>query len=59
MFAAVLAVSSLLHLANVKGFVLTTTSLEQAIFSALTFQINWLRAKQAIWWKLDVLWSYY
>lgn len=55
---AILAVSSLLHLANIKGFVTTTTSLEQVLFSAITFQINYLRAKTGfIAGNLDVLWS--
>lgn len=53
-----LVILSLLDLASVKGFTITTTSLEQAIFSALTFHINWLEAKTgylpASW---DVLWS--
>lgn len=55
---AVLAFSSLLHLMNIKGFVLTKTSLEEAIFSALTFQINWLRAKTGyMTGNWDMLWS--
>lgn len=49
---------SMLHITGVNGFVITTTSLEQAICSALTFHINWLEAKTgylpAPW---DVLWS--
>jgi peptidoglycan/LPS O-acetylase OafA/YrhL len=49
---------SILHIARVKGFIITTTSLEQAIFSALTFHVNWLEAKTGYlpgaW---DVLWS--
>lgn len=54
----VLAISSLLHLENIKGFVLTTTTLQQALFSALTFQINWLREKTGyLAGDWDLLWS--
>ncbi len=55
---ALLTVLSLLHLINVKGFIIQNASLQQALFSALTFQINWLEAKvgylPANW---DLLWS--
>lgn len=55
---ALLIVLSLLNLFGVPGFVIKTTSLPQALFSAFTFQINWLEAKTgylpANW---DVLWS--
>lgn len=56
----VLAISSALHLAGVRGFVIDPrqTSLIRALFSALTFHLNWLE------WKVgylpgawDVLWS--
>ena len=56
----VLAVSSVLHLAGVRGFVIPPqqTSLARALFAALTFHLNWLE------WKVgylpgnwDVLWS--
>ena len=40
-----LVILSVLHIANIEGFVITTTSLKQAIFSGLTFHINWLEAK--------------
>lgn len=53
-----LLVLSALDIFGVSRFVIHTTSLEQAIFSALTFHINWLEAKTgylpANW---DVLWS--
>ncbi len=51
---------SILHLANVEGFIINTeqTSLVRAIFSALAFHVNWLEIKvgylPASW---DVLWS--
>lgn len=55
---ALLLVLSLFELSNVSGFVITTISLPQAIFAALTFHINWLEAKTGYlpgaW---DVLWS--
>lgn len=56
---ALLIILSLLHLLKFKDFIIQNTSLEQAIFSALTFQINWLEVKiktflPANW---DVLWS--
>jgi peptidoglycan/LPS O-acetylase OafA/YrhL len=56
----VLAISSTLHLAGVRGFVINPqqTTLARALFSALTFHLNWLE------WKVgylpgawDVLWS--
>ncbi len=57
-FLALLAVLSLLDLIGLKGFTINNTSLLQALFSALTFQINWLEAKvgylPASW---NILWS--
>lgn len=56
----VLIVLSILHITNVQGFIINNeqTSLTRAIFSALTFHINWLEIKvgylPANW---DVLWS--
>ena len=56
----VLAFSSVLHLAGVRGFVIDPqqTSLARALFSALTFHLNWLESKigylPGAW---DVLWS--
>lgn len=53
-------VLSILHLANIQGFVIDSaqTSLSRAIFSVLTFHINWLEIQvgylPANW---DVLWS--
>jgi peptidoglycan/LPS O-acetylase OafA/YrhL len=53
-----LVILSMLDIFYVKGFVITTTSLEQAIFSALTFHINWLEAKTGyLPGSWDVLWS--
>ena len=56
--AALLVVLSILHLIRLTGFTIKNTSLQQALFSALTFQINWLEAKIGYlpenW---DVLWS--
>jgi peptidoglycan/LPS O-acetylase OafA/YrhL len=55
-----LAVLSLLHLGHVEGFRIPakTTTLPHALFSALTFHLNWLEAVHgylpANW---DVLWS--
>lgn len=55
-----LIVLSILHIANIEGFVINSeqTSLSRAIFSVLTFHINWLEIKvgylPANW---DVLWS--
>lgn len=55
-----LLVLSLLHVANVQGFVINSeqTSLSRAIFAALTFHINWLEIQvgylPANW---DILWS--
>lgn len=56
---ALLLILSMLHLLNLKDFVIQNTSLQQALFSAFTFQINWLEIKiktflPANW---DVLWS--
>jgi peptidoglycan/LPS O-acetylase OafA/YrhL len=56
----VLAISSTLHLAGIRGFVIhpQQTTLARALFSALTFHLNWLEAKvgylPGAW---DVLWS--
>ena len=55
-----LAVLSLLHLMHAEGFRIPSSrgSLPQAVFSALTFHLNWLEARHgflpANW---DVLWS--
>lgn len=55
---ALLFLLSLFHMLRLTGFIITTTSLQNAIFSALTFHINLLEAKTgylpASW---DVLWS--
>ncbi|MDR3492136.1 MAG: acyltransferase [Gammaproteobacteria bacterium] len=55
---ALLTVLSFLHLIGIKKFIIQNTSLQQSLFSALTFQINWLEAKvgylPANW---DILWS--
>ncbi len=55
---ALLVILSFLHLVGMKDFVIQTTSLKHAVFSALTFHINWLEAKTGYlpgaW---DVLWS--
>lgn len=55
---ALILASSFFQMMNVKGLTLQTTSLGEAIFSTLTFQLNWLTAKvgylAANW---DVLWS--
>jgi peptidoglycan/LPS O-acetylase OafA/YrhL len=49
---------SALDIFGVNGFVIHTTSLGQAIFSALTFHINWLEAKTGyLPGNWDVLWS--
>lgn len=53
-----LFVLSILDLLEITGFKITTSSLPQALFSALTFHVNWLEAQTgylpANW---DVLWS--
>src|SRR6185312_4588086 len=55
-----LAVLSILHIAGVQGFVIdpARSSLERAIFAALTFHFNWLEGTRGYlpgaW---DVLWS--
>ena len=53
-----LGILSALHLLRVEGFEIARTSLPRALFSALTFQLNWLEAETgylpASW---DVLWS--
>lgn len=58
MLFALILILSLLDLLSITGFVIHTTTLKQAIFSALTFHINWLEAKTGYlpgaW---DVLWS--
>lgn len=57
---ALLILLSVLHLTRVEGFVIdqAQTSLSRAIFSALTFHINWLEIQigylPASW---DILWS--
>jgi peptidoglycan/LPS O-acetylase OafA/YrhL len=55
-----LAVSSALHLAGVRGFVIRPqqTSLARALFAALTFHLNWLESKVGyLPGSWDVLWS--
>ncbi len=60
LLAVLLLVLSVLHLTNTQGFVINEeqTSLARAIFSALTFHINWLEIQvgylPANW---DILWS--
>ncbi|UTW64000.1 acyltransferase [bacterium SCSIO 12741] len=60
LLVTLLVVLSILHLENVPGFVINPekTSLGRALFSALTFHINWLEIQvgylPANW---DVLWS--
>ena len=60
LLVALLLVLSILHLAEIEGFVINPeqTSLIRAIFSALTFHINWLEIQvgylPANW---DILWS--
>lgn len=60
LLALLLIVLSILHSADVHGFVINSeqTSLSRAIFSALTFHINWLEIQvgylPANW---DILWS--
>jgi peptidoglycan/LPS O-acetylase OafA/YrhL len=60
LFLALLAVLSLLHLANADGFRIKPScgTLPQALFAALTFRINWFEALHgylpANW---DVMWS--
>src|SRR5579883_304281 len=53
-----LIILTMLHLMSVDGFIIKTTTLENTLFAALTFHINWLEAKTgylpAGW---DVLWS--
>lgn len=53
-----LAILSILDILGISGFTINTTSLSQALYSALTFQINWLEGKTgylpANW---DILWS--
>jgi peptidoglycan/LPS O-acetylase OafA/YrhL len=57
---ALLTVSSVLHFAHVEGFVIDVSKISwaRAVFSALTFHLNWLEAQYgylpANW---DVLWS--
>lgn len=55
---ALLFLLSILHILKIKGFIIKTTTLTQALFSALSFHINWLEAKTgylpASW---DILWS--
>ncbi len=60
LLVVLLLVLSILHLADIQGFVINPeqTSLARAIFSALTFHINWLEIQvgylPANW---DILWS--
>lgn len=60
LLALLLLVLSILHMANVNGFVINPeqTSLGRAVFSVLTFHVNWLEIQvgylPANW---DVLWS--
>lgn len=60
LLVVLLLVLSILHLAEIEGFVINPeqTSLSRAIFSALTFHINWLEIQvgylPANW---DILWS--
>lgn len=60
LLVVLLIVLSILHIANIEGFVINSeqTSLSRAIFAALTFHINWLEIQvgylPANW---DVLWS--
>ncbi|HCU6011413.1 TPA: acyltransferase [Legionella pneumophila] len=55
---ALLIVLSLLDLIKVNGFILHTTTLGKALFSAFTFNINWLEAKTGyLPGNWDVLWS--
>ncbi len=60
MLSALLFVLAILHMLNIEGFIINSeqTSLSRAIFSALTFHINWLEIQigylPANW---DVLWS--
>jgi peptidoglycan/LPS O-acetylase OafA/YrhL len=57
---ALLAVSSVLHFASVPDFVIDASkfSWAQAMFSALTFHLNWLEAQRGyLPANLDVLWS--
>jgi peptidoglycan/LPS O-acetylase OafA/YrhL len=56
---ALLLILSLLHILGIEWFVIQNTSLIQALFSALTFQVNWLEYQTnshlpAAW---DLLWS--
>ncbi len=57
---ALLAVSSGLHFASIESFVIDTTRIlwAQAMFSALTFHLNWLEAQHGyLPGNWDVLWS--
>ncbi|HAT6366845.1 TPA: acyltransferase [Legionella pneumophila] len=55
---SLLMILTLLDRLNITGFVIHTTSLSIAIFSALTFQINWLEAKTGyLPGNWDILWS--
>jgi peptidoglycan/LPS O-acetylase OafA/YrhL len=57
---ALLTLSSVLHFARVQDFVINPAfSWPQAMFSALTFHLNWLEAKHNAYLppSLDVLWS--
>jgi peptidoglycan/LPS O-acetylase OafA/YrhL len=55
---ALLGALSILDILNIPEFTIHTTSLMPAVFSALTFQINWLEAKTGyLPGNWDVLWS--
>ncbi|HFL2713453.1 TPA: acyltransferase family protein [Legionella pneumophila] len=55
---SLLMILTLLDRLNISGFVIHTTSLSKTIFSALTFQINWLEAKTGyLPGNWDILWS--
>ena len=55
---ALITLLSVLHCIGVASFTIQTTSLSQAIFSALTFHINWLEAQTGyLPGNWDVLWS--
>ena len=55
---AILAVLAALHLFQVQGFVIKTTSLPRALVAALTFHLNWLEAKVGyLPGNWNVLWS--
>lgn len=60
LLVALLAASSVLHFAHVQDFVIDSSrfSWARAMFSALTFHLNWLEAQRGyLPANLDVLWS--